>query len=77
MLNEIAKAHEEKQPEIDKITIDYHQYLGQLEGRDDANKELINCLQTVEAEYYFNECQRYFLLTAMGQPITNMPLINF
>ena len=67
LLGEIAKAHEERQPEIDGIVAEYHRYLSELEARDDANKELINCLQTLEADYYFNECQRYFLLTAMGQ----------
>jgi len=33
--------------------------------RDDANRELINCLQKLEADYYFNEPQKYFLFAAL------------
>jgi hypothetical protein len=45
--------------------IDYHRYLNELELREEANKELINCLQTLEADYYFNPSQHAFLLALL------------
>ena len=67
LLDKVAKAHQDYAEEIDRIVVEYHRYLGDLETRNDSNKELINCLQTLEADYYFNDCQRAFLLTALGQ----------
>lgn len=49
--------------------MDYHRYLNDLEARDDANKELVNCLQTLEADYYFNDSQRNFLLGTINNPL--------
>lgn len=65
LLTSIPKIHEAYSSQIDAIIVDYHRYLSDLEAREDANKELINCLQTLEADYYFNSPQRHFLLAIM------------
>jgi hypothetical protein len=62
LLQQIPKVHDNFTEIIDGIYVDYHQYLNDLEQRNDSNKELINCLQTLEADYYFSECHRNFLL---------------
>lgn len=65
LLTSIPKIHEAYSPQIETIIAEYHRYLSDLEVREDANKELINCLQTLEADYYFNTPQRHFLLAIM------------
>jgi hypothetical protein len=41
----------------------YHEYLSNLEALPTSNKDLINCLQLLEADHYFTICQRNFLLS--------------
>ncbi len=62
LLTQIPKIHEVYNEEIQNIMVDYHRYLNDLQFREDANKELINCLQRLEADYYFNDSQKYFLM---------------
>jgi hypothetical protein len=69
LLTHIQKVHDAYAEDIEALVLDYHRYLADLENRDDSNKELVNCLQTLEADYYFNDSQRNFLLAAMGNPL--------
>lgn len=32
-----------------------------------SNKDLINCLQSLEADHYFTNCQRNFLLSLIDE----------
>ena len=75
LLNQISKIHDNFSEDIQIITVDYHKYLNELEERQDSNKQLINCLQTLEADYYFNQSQKDFLLAAMDNSI-NINHIN-
>ena len=65
LLTKIPKIHEGYKQIIEDIVVEYHQYLNNLEQKEDANKELINCLQTLEADYYFNSSQINFLLAVL------------
>lgn len=73
LLQEIPRIHENFLEEVDLIILDYHRYLNNLESKDDSNKELINCLQTLEADYYLNDCQKYFLLALLD----NSPNVRY
>lgn len=69
LLTHIQKVHDSYAEDIETLVLDYHRYLNDLEARDDANKELVNCLQTLEADYYFNDSQRNFLLATISNPL--------
>ena len=45
------------------MVIKYHEYLANLEMQPGCNRDLINCLQSLEADNYFSDCQRNFLLS--------------
>jgi hypothetical protein len=75
LLNQIQKIHEDYNEEVETIMIDYHKYLNDLEGKAESNKELVNCLQTLEADYYFNDCQKYFLLSIINNNL-NVKSLN-
>lgn len=47
LLMQIQRVHESHSEEVEAITIDYHKYLNELELKEDSNKELVNCLQTL------------------------------
>lgn len=70
LLSALQEVHKEVQDTINVIIIDYHQYLEQLEGQRTANKDLINCLQSLEGDHYFSECQRNFLLSLIDSQDT-------
>lgn len=49
------------------MVIRYHEYLNNLEQNKSCNKDLINCLQSLEADHYFTNCQRNFLLSLIDE----------
>jgi|JI6StandDraft_1071083.scaffolds.fasta_scaffold496911_2 hypothetical protein len=65
LLTAVPKVHDHFAPQFENTVISYHAYLGDLEVKEDANRELINCLQTLEADYYLNSSQRLFLLSLL------------
>lgn len=75
LLSQIQKIHEDYFEEVETIQLDYHKYLNDLEAKEESNKELVNCLQTSEADYYFNECQKYFLLAVINNGL-NIKSVN-
>ena len=48
----LQKAHEELNPVLECIQIDYHGFLNELEMAKTSNKDLIYCLQTGTADQY-------------------------
>lgn len=65
LLTTVPKVHEQLAPQFENTILQYHAYLADLEAKEDANRELINCLQTLEADYYLNSSQRHFLLALL------------
>ena len=49
------------------MVIKYHEYLSNLQQQKTSNKDLINCLQSLEADHYFTNCQRNFLLALIDE----------
>lgn len=49
------------------MVLSYHEYLNNLEMQPTSNKDLINCLQSLEADHYFTDCQRNFLLALIDE----------
>ena len=47
LLAAVEEVHEEKQPIVNNIVINYHQYLADLEVQPGSNSDLIHCLQSL------------------------------
>lgn len=66
-VEEAYKNDEEKVQAVNSMVIKYHEYLSNLEMQKTSNKDLINCLQSLEADHYFTDCQRNFLLCLIDE----------
>lgn len=66
-VEEAYKNDQEKVQAVNGMVIKYHEYLSNLEMLKTSNKDLINCLQSLEADHYFTDCQRNFLLSLIDE----------
>lgn len=49
------------------MIVNYNEYLANLEMQKSPNKDLIHCLQSSEADHYFTNCERNFLLALIDE----------